>query len=144
MLHNRTSVKLLLKFTFNRVATIQSKALTDFRLSFKTNEPGSKSALIVAYPKFEDKSTSKIKLSELTLKIDACGVIPHITVDKNKNLDGNIEYKFNTHSYGASTYTKRPIVLINQEKVSLLVKLSIDGPFKITSIEPKHSVVSGN
>jgi len=71
-------------------------------------------------------------------------VTPHIIVDKNKNIDGLVEYKFVTHSYGSSPNPKRSIVLINHEKITLLVKLSVEGPFKISNIEPKHSVVSGN
>jgi hypothetical protein len=62
---------------------IQPKGTQDFTVKFKTDKIGLQSCLLVAYPKFiDDEKTSKVKLSELALRVNAIGVKPNLVIDK--------------------------------------------------------------
>lgn len=62
---------------------IQPKGTQDFTVKFKTDKIGLQSCLLVAYPKFiDDEKTSKVKLSELALRVNGVGVKPNLVVDK--------------------------------------------------------------
>ena len=57
------------------------------------------------------------------------------------NLEGKYNYRFHLHSYGVSPKSKKSIVLINQEKMNLILKIIIEGPYKINKIEPLEATI---
>ncbi len=120
-------------------AVIGPKSTGDFTVTFRTDTEGTKEALFIAYPKISDDTEGHVKFDELAVKVTAAGLSPHLTVDKDKNIDGEYEYRFCVHSYGKHPKPVRPIILINKEKINMLVKLSIEGPFKIINTEPKEA-----
>jgi hypothetical protein len=62
---------------------IEPKGTKDFNVKFKTDKIGLQSCLLVAYPTFiDDEKTSRVKLSELALRVTATGVKPNLVVDK--------------------------------------------------------------
>lgn len=62
---------------------VKPKGTQDFTVKFKTDKIGMQSCLLVAYPKFiDDEKTSKVKLSELALRVNGVGVKPNLVVDK--------------------------------------------------------------
>ena len=125
-------------------AVIGPKETFDFTITFKTDTEGQKNALFIAYPKIEGDTEGKVTFNELPLKVMACGLKPHLTVDKNLNMENKYEYKFYVHSYGRHPKPKRPIILINKEKINMIVKLDIEGPFKIERTEPIEASMDKN
>ena len=117
-------------------AIVGPKSTTDFTVTFKTDTDGMKEALFIAYPKIGDESQKNVKFDDLALKVIAGGLAPHLTVDKATNLEGEYDYKFYVHSYGKHPKPYRPIILINKEKINMIVKLDIEGPFKIIKTDP--------
>ena len=117
-------------------SVVGPKSTGDFTVTFKTDSDGIKEALFIAYPKISDNTEGHVKFDDLAVKVIAGGLAPHLTVDKNTNLDGEYEYKFCVHSYGKHPRPYRPIILINKEKINMIVKLDIEGPFKIIKTEP--------
>ena len=77
-----------------------------------------------------------MKFDDLAVKVIAGGLKPHLTVDKATNLDGEYDYRFCVHSYGKHHKPYRNIILINKEKINMIVKLGIEGPFKIINTDP--------
>jgi len=66
---------------------IQPKSIKEFNISFRANQAGLKSALLVAYPKFMDNnSSSNVGLSELAIKINSFGITPNLLVDKTVKI----------------------------------------------------------
>jgi hypothetical protein len=126
---------------FPKNSIINPKSTRDFLLTFKTDTSGSNSALIVGYPKFVETESASVKLSELAIKVDANGVTPNLVVDKKKTLDDIFLYKFYYHSSGLSPNPKRSIILINKEKINLIVKVDVEGPFKILKTEPVEATL---
>ncbi len=122
---------------------INPKTTKDFVIVFKTHLEGLNSALIVGYPKFVGEN-SNVKLSELALKVNAHGVVPKLVVDKKKSLEDIYLYKFEYHSSGISPRPKRSIVLINKEKINIIIKIEIEGPFKIIKSEPIEASIGIN
>ena len=57
------------------------------------------------------------------------------------DFEGNYRYRFYLNSYGLNPKPSRSIILINQEKINFIVKLHIDGPYKITNIEPLEAKI---
>ena len=117
-------------------AIVGPKSTTDFTVTFKTDTDGMKEALFIAYPKIGDESQKNVKFDDLALKVIAGGLAPQLTVDKATNLEGEYDYKFYVHSYGKHPKPYRPIILINKEKINMIVKLDIEGPFKIIKTDP--------
>ncbi len=71
---------------------MQPKETKEFDVSFRTNEPGLKSSLLVAFPKFMDNnSISNVGLNELAVKIDANGIFPKLLVDKTVSLTNSFK-----------------------------------------------------
>ena len=112
------------------------KSTTDFTVTFKTDSDGIKEALFIAYPKISDNTQGNVKFDDLAVKVIAGGLAPHLTVDKMTNLEGEYDYNFCVHSYGKHPKPYRPIILINKEKINMIVKLDIEGPFKIIKTDP--------
>lgn len=56
-------------------------------------------------------------------------------------MQQNILYKFEYHSTGVSPRPKRSIVLINKEKINLIVKILIEGPFRFIKTEPLEATI---
>jgi len=128
-----------------KLAQSKPKILNYF---LKSPLSGKQSAMIVAYPQINNTSNlvsyNQIKLTELSLKIDAISITPHITVDKSKTVENTFEYKFVCHSFGTSPRPKRSIILINEEKINLIIKLNIEGPFKLINAEPMNALLAEN
>ena len=95
-----------------------------------------KEALFIAYPKISDNTQGNVKFDDLAVKVIAGGLAPHLTVDKATNIEGEYDYRFCVHSYGKHPKPYRPIILINKEKINMIVKLDIEGPFKIIKTDP--------
>ena len=117
-------------------AVVGPKSTTDFTVTFKTDTDGTKEALFIAYPKISDKNQENVKFDDLAVKVIAGGLAPHLTVDKMSNIEGEYDYRFCVHSYGKHPRPYRPIILINKEKINMIVKLDIEGPFKIIKTDP--------
>ena len=117
-------------------AVVGPKSTTDFTVTFKTDSDGIKEALFIAYPKISDNTQGNVKFDDLAVKVIAGGLAPHLTVDKMTNLEGEYDYNFCVHSYGKHPKPYRPIILINKEKINMIVKLDIEGPFKIIKTDP--------
>ena len=117
-------------------AVVGPKSTYDFTVTFKTDSDGMKEALFIAYPKISDNTQGNVKFDDLAVKVIAGGLAPHLTVDKATNLEGEYDYRFCVHSYGKHPKPYRPIILINKEKINMIVKLSIEGPFKIINTDP--------
>ena len=117
-------------------SVVGPKSTGDFTVTFKTETDGMKEALFIAYPKISDDTEGQVKFDDLAVKVIAGGLAPHLTVDKTTNMDGEYEYIFCVHSYGRHPRPYRPIILINKEKINMIVKLDIEGPFKIISTDP--------
>ena len=117
-------------------AVVGPKSTTDFTVTFKTDSDGIKEALFIAYPKISDNTQGNVKFDDLAVKVIAGGLAPHLTVDKMTNLQGEYDYNFCVHSYGKHPKPYRPIILINKEKINMIVKLDIEGPFKIIKTDP--------
>ena len=117
-------------------AVVGPKSSSDFTVTFKTDSDGMKEALFIAYPKINDDNQEHVKFDDLAVKVIAGGLAPHLTVDKMTNIDGEYDYKFCVHSYGKHPRPYRPIILINKEKINMIVKLDIEGPFKIVKTDP--------
>jgi len=117
-------------------AIVGPKSTTDFTVSFKTDSDGMKEALFIAYPKISDNTQGNVKFDDLAVKVIAGGLAPHLTVDKMTNIEGEYDYKFYVHSYGKHPKPYRPVILINKEKINMIVKLDIEGPFKIIKTDP--------
>ena len=117
-------------------SVVGPKSTGDFKVTFKTDSAGMKEALFIAYPKLSDNTEGHVKFDDLAVKVIAGGLAPHLTVDKITNMEGEYEYKFCVHSYGKHPRPYRPIILINKEKINMIVKLDIEGPFKIVNTEP--------
>ena len=117
-------------------AVVGPKSTTDFTVTFKTDTDGMKEALFIAYPKIVDESQKNVKFDDLALKVIAGGLAPHLTVDKMTNIEGEYDYRFCVHSYGKHPKPYRPIILINKEKINMIVKLDVEGPFKIIKTDP--------
>ena len=113
---------------------VEPKSVSDFTVTFKTDSEGMKNALFIAYPKIEGEN--KVQFNELALKVIGGGLKPHLIVDKNPNFNKQFEYRFTVHSYGRHPMPKRPIILINKEKINMIIKLNIEGPFQIINTEP--------
>ena len=120
-------------------AIVGPKSTSDFTVSFKTDSEGTKEALFIAYPKISDDTEGQVNFDELAVKVIGGGLSPHLTVDKNLNYQGEYDYKFCVHSYGKHPKPVRPIILINKEKINFLIKLNIEGPFKIINTDPKEA-----
>lgn len=125
-------------------AVIGPKGNHDFTITFKTDTAGQKEALFIAYPKIEGDNEGNVTFNELPLKVMACGLKPHLTVDKPLNYENKYEYKFYLHSYGKHPKPKRPVILINKEKINMIVKIDIEGPFKIDRAEPIEAIMDNN
>ena len=125
-------------------AVIGPKETFDFTITFKTDTEGQKNALFIAYPKIEGDREGKVTFNELPLKVMACGLKPHLTVDKNLNMEGKYVYKFYVHSYGKHPKPKRPIILINKEKINMIVTIDVEGPFNIERTEPVEATMDKN
>ena len=70
-----------------RNVLIHPKGFKEFNVTFRTDREGLRSSILVAYPKFIDNyTTSNVKLTELSIKIDAYGINPKLIVDKNVKL----------------------------------------------------------
>lgn len=145
---------------------LSPKGCAEFKLSFITDRVGLKSALILAELIFDDKKMTNVKMSDLAIRVDAWGVQPKLTVDKNPNIEGSIIYKFIQHSsvlnkqdyaylcksnfvnnFSSSinnTKHKRSVILMNKEKIEFKIKLEIEGPFEITGISPKESILGNH
>ena len=117
-------------------AVVGPKSSGDFTVTFKTDSDGMKEALFIAYPKINDENQGNVKFDDLAVKVIAGGLAPHLTVDKMTNMEGEYDYKFCVHSYGKHPRPYRPIILINKEKINMLIKLDIEGPFKIVKTDP--------
>ena len=117
-------------------SVVGPKSTGDFTVTFRTDSNGMKEALFIAYPKINDDTEGHVKFDDLAVKVIAGGLAPHLTVDKNKNMDGEYEYRFCVHSYGKHPRPYRPIILINKEKINMIIKLDIEGPFKIIKTDP--------
>ena len=117
-------------------AVVGPKSSGDFTVTFKTDSDGMKEALFIAYPKINDENQGNIKFDDLAVKVIAGGLAPHLTVDKMTNMEGEYDYKFCVHSYGKHPRPYRPIILINKEKINMLIKLDVEGPFKIVKTDP--------
>ena len=117
-------------------SVVGPKSTGDFTVTFRTDSDGMKEALFIAYPKINDDTEGHVKFDDLAVKVIAGGLAPHLTVDKNKNMDGEYEYRFCVHSYGKHPRPYRPIILINKEKINMIIKLDIEGPFKIIKTDP--------
>jgi hypothetical protein len=117
-------------------AVVGPKGTTDFTITFKTDSDGMKEALFIAYPKISDNTQGNVKFDDLAVKVIAGGLAPHLTVDKVTNMEGEYDYRFCVHSYGKHPKPYRPIILINKEKINMIVKLDIEGPFKIINTDP--------
>ena len=117
-------------------AVVGPKSTTDFTVTFKTDSDGIKEALFIAYPKISDNTQGNVKFDDLAVKVIAGGLAPHLTVYKMTNLEGEYDYNFCVHSYGKHPKPYRPIILINKEKINMIVKLDIEGPFKIIKTDP--------
>jgi len=117
-------------------AIVGPKSTTDFTVTFKTDSDGMKEALFIAYPKISDNTQGNVKFDDLAVKVIAGGLAPHLTVDKATNIEGEYDYRFCVHSYGKHPKPYRPIILINKEKINMIVKLDIEGPFKIINTDP--------
>ena len=117
-------------------SVVGPKSTGDFTVTFKTETDGMKEALFIAYPKISDDTEGQVKFDDLAVKVIAGGLAPHLTVDKTTNMDGEYEYIFCVHSYGRHPRPYRPIILINKEKINMIVKLDIEGPFKIINTDP--------
>ena len=117
-------------------SVVGPKSTGDFTVTFKTDTDGMKEAVFIAYPKISDDTEGHVKFDDLAVKVIAGGLAPHLTVDKATNMDGQYEYRFCVHSYGKHPRPYRPIILINKEKINMLVKLDIEGPFKIVNTDP--------
>jgi len=117
-------------------AVVGPKGTTDFTVTFKTDSDGMKEALFIAYPKISDNTQGNVKFDDLAVKVIAGGLAPHLTVDKVINMEGEYDYRFCVHSYGKHPKPYRPIILINKEKINMIVKLDIEGPFKIINTDP--------
>ena len=117
-------------------AIVGPKSTTDFSVTFHTDTDGMKEALFIAYPKIGDESQKNVKFDDLALKVIAGGLAPHLTVDKLTNIEGEYDYRFCVHSYGKHPKPYRPIILINKEKINMIVKLDVEGPFKIIKTDP--------
>ena len=117
-------------------AVVGPKSSGDFTVTFKTDSDGMKEALFIAYPKINDENQGNVKFDDLAVKVIAGGLAPHLTVDKMTNMEGEYDYKFCVHSYGKHPRPYRPIILINKEKINMLIKLDVEGPFKIIKTDP--------
>jgi len=117
-------------------AVVGPKSSGDFTVTFKTDSDGMKEALFIAYPKINDENQGNVKFDDLAVKVIAGGLAPHLTVDKMTNMEGEYDYKFCVHSYGKHPRPYRPIILINKEKINMLIKLDVEGPFKIVKTDP--------
>ena len=117
-------------------AVVGPKSTYDFTVTFKTDSDGMKEALFIAYPKINDENQGNVKFDDLAVKVIAGGLAPHLTVDKMTNMEGEYDYKFCVHSYGKHPRPYRPIILINKEKINMLIKLDVEGPFKIIKTDP--------
>ena len=117
-------------------AVVGPKSTYDFTVTFKTDTDGMKEALFIAYPKISDNTQGNVKFDDLAVKVIAGGLAPHLTVDKMTNIQGEYDYKFCVHSYGKHPKPYRPVILINKEKINMIVKLDIEGPFKIINTDP--------
>ena len=123
-------------------AIVMPKSNYDFTVTFKTDSEGMKESLFIAYPYIENDDS--VKFNELALKVIGGGLKPHLVVDRDKNFDGNYVYNFTVHSYGRHPRPKRPIILINKEKINMVVKIDIEGPFKIINTEPIEASLGNN
>ena len=123
-------------------SVVGPKSTGDFTVTFKTDSEGMKEALFIAYPKINDDTQGNVKFDDLAVKVIASGLSPHLTVDRNTNFDGEYEYRFYIHSYGKHPKPYRPIILINKEKINFIVKLDIEGPFKIIKTDPIEATLS--
>jgi len=117
-------------------SVVGPKSTGDFTVTFKTDSAGMKEALFIAYPKINDDTQGHVKFDDLAVKVIAGGLAPHLTVDKLTNMEGEYDYKFCVHSYGKHPRPYRPIILINKEKINMIIKLDIEGPFKIVNTDP--------
>ena len=117
-------------------SVVGPKSTGDFTVTFKTDSDGIKEALFIAYPKISDDTEGHVKFDDLAVKVIAGGLAPHLTVDKCTNMDGEYEYRFCVHSYGKHPRPYRPVILINKEKINMIVKLDVEGPFKIINTDP--------
>ena len=117
-------------------AVVGPKSTTDFTVTFKTDSDGIKEALFIAYPKISDNTQGNVKFDDLAVKVMAGGLAPHLTVDKMTNIEGEYDYNFCVHSYGKHPRPYRPVILINKEKINMIVKLDVEGPFKIIKTDP--------
>ena len=117
-------------------AVVGPKSTYDFTVSFKTDSDGMKEALFIAYPKISDDTQGNVKFDDLAVKVIAGGLAPHLTVDKATNIEGEYDYRFCVHSYGKHPKPYRPIILINKEKINMIIKLDVEGPFKIIKTDP--------
>jgi hypothetical protein len=50
-------------------------------------------------------------------------------------------YNFDLHSYGTSPRPKRSIILINKERINFVIRINLEGPFKIVKTEPMEATV---
>ena len=117
-------------------SVIGPKSTGDFTVTFRTDSAGMKEALFIAYPKINDDTQGQVKFDDLAVKVIAGGLAPHLTVDKLTNMEGEYDYKFCVHSYGKHPRPYRPVILINKEKINMVIKLDIEGPFKIIKTDP--------
>ena len=115
-------------------AVVMPKSISDFSVTFKTDSEGMKESLFIAYPYIENDDS--VKFNELELKVIGGGLKPHLVVDRETNIEGKYVYNFVVHSYGRHPRPKRPIILINKEKINMIIKIDIEGPFKIINTEP--------
>ena len=125
-------------------AVVGPKSSGDFTVTFKTDSDGMKEALFIAYPKINDENQGNVKFDDLAVKVIAGGLAPHLTVDKMTNMEGEYDYKFCVHSYGKHPRPYRPIILINKEKINMLIKLDVEGPFKIVKTDPIEASLGKN
>lgn len=123
-------------------ALIYPKKTVEFKVIFATDIVGIKSALILARMEFKEGNMNTSKMSDLAIKINGNGVIPHLTVNKNPNLDGIIIYKMFEHSSGTNFTNKKPIILVNKEKIAFKCRIDVEGPFKILSAYPIGACIS--
>lgn len=123
-------------------ALIYPKKTVEFKIVFATDQVGVKSSLLLARMEFKEGNINTSKMSDLAIKINGNGVIPHLTVNKNPNLDGIILYKMYEHSSGANFINRKSIILVNKEKIGFKCRIDIDGPFKIMSTFPIGACIS--
>jgi hypothetical protein len=75
---------------FPQTSSIDPKCVKDFMIDFHTHEQGLRSALLVGYPNMLEEESgdkhSKVKMSEVAIKVDAFGIQPYLTVDKHVRL----------------------------------------------------------